>query len=173
MIKRLSIIIGLLILVSVGCLLLAQLVPYGRRHTNPPVANEPQWDSPQTRELARVACFDCHSNETVWPWYTNVAPFSWLIQRDVDEGRQHLNFSEWKGLTARRLSEIPEVIQEGSMPPLQYTIIHPDAVLSSTQKQQLIQGLQNSLKLTLIWGSDSGAVFRKGGFTDPSSVFSE
>ncbi|MDD5369429.1 MAG: heme-binding domain-containing protein [Anaerolineaceae bacterium] len=146
MIKRVSIIIGVLILLSVGCLLLAQLVPYGRNHTNPPVANEPKWDSPQTRELAKTACFDCHSNETVWGWYSNVAPFSWLIQNDVDEGRRVINFSEWGAANARRLREIPEVIQGGSMPPLQYSLIHPNAILSSTQKQQLIQGFQTILK---------------------------
>jgi len=57
-----------------------QLVPYGHAHTNPPVTGEPKWDSPQTRELAKRACFDCHSNETDWPWYSNIAPVSWLIQ---------------------------------------------------------------------------------------------
>jgi hypothetical protein len=74
---------------------LIQLVPYGRDHTNPPVVAEPAWDSPQTRALAVRACFDCHSNETVWPWYSNVAPASWLVQRDVDDGRRRLNWSEW------------------------------------------------------------------------------
>jgi mono/diheme cytochrome c family protein len=73
---------GLLVLVAA-----AQLVPYGRDHDNPPVAAEPTWDTPTTRELARRACFDCHSNETQWPWYSNIAPLSWLIQRDVEEGR--------------------------------------------------------------------------------------
>ena len=76
-------------------LLAIQLAPYGRDHTNPPARREPAWDSPQTRSLAARACFDCHSNETVWPWYSNVAPFSWLVQRDVDKGRKDLNFSEW------------------------------------------------------------------------------
>lgn len=63
---------------------LLQLVPYGRNHTNPPAVSQIAWDSPQTLDLAQRACFDCHSNETKWPWYTNIAPFSWLIQRDVD-----------------------------------------------------------------------------------------
>ena len=74
---------------------LIQLVPYGRDHTNPPVTSEPAWDSPQTKALAQKACFDCHSNETVWPWYSSIAPGSWLIYRDVVEGRGNLNFSEW------------------------------------------------------------------------------
>jgi hypothetical protein len=79
----------------IALLALAQAVPYGRAHTNPPVTKEPSWDSPRTRELASRACFDCHSNETRWRWYSNVAPVSWLVQRDVDGGRSAFNFSEW------------------------------------------------------------------------------
>ena len=63
-----------------------QVVPYGRDQVNPPVRMEPAWDSPQTRDLARRACFDCHSNETEWPPYSRVAPASWILQRDVTEG---------------------------------------------------------------------------------------
>jgi mono/diheme cytochrome c family protein len=74
---------------------LIQLIPFGHSHTNPPEAGEPAWNSPATRELIHRACFDCHSNESVWPWYSNVAPVSWLVQRDVNEGRSHLNFTEW------------------------------------------------------------------------------
>jgi hypothetical protein len=59
--------------------LVIQLIPYGHDHTNPPVVKEAPWDSPRTRELAVGACFDCHSNETVWPWYSNIAPGSWLL----------------------------------------------------------------------------------------------
>jgi hypothetical protein len=65
-----------------------QVIPYGRSHTNPPVTGEPAWDSPKTRELAVRACYDCHSNQTVWPWYSHIAPISWLVQQDVDEGRR-------------------------------------------------------------------------------------
>ncbi|MDH4347045.1 MAG: heme-binding domain-containing protein, partial [Thermoleophilia bacterium] len=79
----------------VAALLLAQLVPYGRAHDNPAVSQSVTWDSPRTEQLARGACLDCHSNETVWPWYSNVAPVSWLVQGDVDGGRERLNFSEW------------------------------------------------------------------------------
>jgi Haem-binding domain len=72
-----------------------QLVPYGRGHVNPPTTSEPAWDSPATRALAKQACFDCHSNETEWPAYSHVAPASWLVQHDVDEGRAVVNFSDW------------------------------------------------------------------------------
>ena len=65
--------------VAVG-LVAIQFVPYGHNHTNPPVTREPIWDSPQTRELAARACFDCHSNQTDWRWFTNVAPISWYVQ---------------------------------------------------------------------------------------------
>ena len=85
-----------LLSVCVAIFLLIQLIPYGRDHTNPAVVAEPAWDLPETRALAVRACFDCHSNETIWPWYSNVAPISWLVQRDVDEGREKLNFSEWR-----------------------------------------------------------------------------
>ncbi|MEZ4522143.1 MAG: heme-binding domain-containing protein [Thermomicrobiales bacterium] len=78
-----------------GLLLAIQLVPYGRDHSNPPVTQAVQWDSPRTAELWDRACADCHSNETDWPWYTNVAPVSWLIQDHVDEGRSKINTSEW------------------------------------------------------------------------------
>ena len=68
---------------------LIQLVPYGRDHANPPVTREVKWDSPRTRALAAGACFDCHSNLTTWPWYSNVAPVSWLVYADVVGGRGH------------------------------------------------------------------------------------
>ena len=122
---------------------LIQLVPYGRNHTNPPVQAEPQWDSPETRALAKRACFDCHSNETVWPWYSNIAPISWLTQRDVDEGRQKLNFSEWN--RPQEVDEVIEVIQKGEMPPKIYLLAHPQARLTQAEKEKLIRGLQATL----------------------------
>lgn len=121
---------------------LIQLIPYGRNHTNPPVVAEPQWDSPQTRALAQRACFDCHSNETVWPWYSNIAPVSWLVQHDTEEGRSKVNFSEW-GSARIDVREISEAIQ-GEMPPFIYTLQHPTARLSQAEKQQLIDGLTAS-----------------------------
>jgi len=96
--------------------LLIQLIPYGRNHTNPAVIAEPKWDGPKTKELAQRARYDCHSNETAWPWYTNIAPFSWLVQNDVDEGRRALNFSEWDR-PQRRVDEASRIVLEGEMPP--------------------------------------------------------
>ena len=123
--------------------LLIQLVPFGRQHANPPVVQEPNWDSPQTRELVQRACFDCHSNETVWPWYSKVAPVSWLLQRDVNEGRKHLNLSEWNKV--REPYEIIEVIQEGEMPPSIYLIMHPEARLTQTEKDAFISGIEATI----------------------------
>ena len=138
--------------VIILCPLLMQAVPYGRSHTNPPVVSEPKWDSPQTRALAKRACFDCHSNETGWKWYSNIAPFSWLIQSDVDQGRQVLNFSEWGqqagGNDRERATDpnrIAQSIQEGEMPPAVYLPMHPEAILTLAEKDQLIQGLQTTL----------------------------
>lgn len=120
-------------------LLVIQLVPYGRDHSNPVVSAEPSWDSPRTEELARAACFDCHSNETEWKWYTNIAPFSWLVQRDVDEGRAKLNFSEWDR-EHQDIREAGEVVNEGEMPPWYYTPLHGNARLSDGEKQELVDG---------------------------------
>jgi Haem-binding domain len=125
--------------------LLIQLVPFGRNHTNPPVVSEPKWDSPATRALAQRACFDCHSNETVWPWYSNVAPVSWLVASDVQDGRRRMNFSEWNRGFQPSIGEISGIIQEGEMPPAQYLLMHPQARLTDTEKQSLINGLRNSL----------------------------
>jgi mono/diheme cytochrome c family protein len=129
----------------VALLLLIQAVPYGRDHTNPPVLAAPSWDSARTEQLFATACGDCHSNLTKWPWYTNVAPASWLVQRDVDDGRSTMNLSEL-GHTKIDLDEIAEVVRQGDMPPLQYRLIHRDASLSQAEREELIQGLTATLQ---------------------------
>jgi mono/diheme cytochrome c family protein len=122
-----------------------QFVPYGRDHSNPPVTGEPNWDSAETRALAARACFDCHSNETTWPWYSKLAPVSWLVQADVDGGRETLNFSEWNRPQEAEPGEIEEVIRGGSMPPWYYTLQHSNAKLSGTEKDALISGLDATI----------------------------
>jgi mono/diheme cytochrome c family protein len=121
-------------------LLAIQFVPYGHDHTNPPVQAEPAWDSPTTRALFVRACADCHSNQTVWPWYSSVAPVSWLVTRDVVEGRAAFNVSEW-GRADNEGDEAAETIQEGEMPLWFYPPLHPEAQLTPAEKQQLIDGL--------------------------------
>ncbi len=147
----------------IGCIaapivlfILIQLIPVWLLQNDPPVVSEPQWDSAQTRALAQRACFDCHSNSTTWPWYSRVAPISWLVTYDVMRGRNHLNFStyrpgqpigegEFEG-GGRGANRIARTIESGDMPPWYYLLLHPDAQLSTTEQQQLIQGLQASLK---------------------------
>ena len=121
--------------------MLIQLVPFGRNHTNPAAIQEPAWDSPQTRDLAKRACFNCHSNETVWPWYSSVAPVSWLTQRDVNGGRRHLNFTEWNK-PQRHAGHVVEEIKTGDMPPWFYLPMHPEAKLTDTEKAALMAGFQ-------------------------------
>ena len=118
-----------------------QLVPYGRDHANPPVAQEPRWDRPETRALAVRACFDCHSNETVWPWYSRVAPASWLVQRDVDKGRRKLNYSEWDR-PQREAHESAKSVRSGKMPPWFYALPGTSASLTPAERSTLIAGLE-------------------------------
>lgn len=127
-----------------GLLLAIQLVPYGRDHVNPPVTGEPAWDAPETRALAKQACFDCHSNETEWPAYASIAPASWLVQRDVNEGRAVLNFSMWSR-PQKEAKEAPEEVREGEMPPGPYKLIHAHARLSAADRDRLAQGLARTL----------------------------
>mgnify|MGYP001194389411 CR=1 FL=1 len=140
--KKRAILWAIIGLVVVGLLL--QLIPLPGRGNNPPVSSEPNWDNPQTRTLAKRACFDCHSNESRWTLYAYIAPVSWLIYSDIMQGRSRLNFSEWN-THPQAAGEIASSIQEGEMPPAIYLPLHPEAKLTTAEKQQLITGLTNSL----------------------------
>lgn len=122
---------------------LIQLIPIDR--TNPPTTQEPNWSSPEARALVQKSCFQCHSNQTEWPWYSYIAPASWLIKFDVVEARDQFNFSEWDQ-NPGYLEDMAKEIQRGSMPPIQYTLFHPDAKLNDQQKQALINALTTTLK---------------------------
>lgn len=116
----------------------AQLVPVER--TNPPVEREVS--APEdVRAVLRQSCYDCHSHETRWPWYARVAPASWLVARDVREGREELNFSAWNRLTpakrAEKRREVWEEVEEGHMPPWFYLPLHPDARLTDSDRDLL------------------------------------
>lgn len=129
------------VFVLIAVLLALQLVPYGRDHTNPATTREPAWSSPAVRALAQRACFDCHSNETVWPWYAQIAPVSWLVQNDVDEGREHWNISESE--RARNAGdEAAEELESGEMPPWFYLPLHARARLNAAEKAELVAGLR-------------------------------
>ena len=120
-------------------LIVIQVIPVTR--DNPAV--EFEVPAPDTvRAVLRRACYDCHSNETVWPWYSRVAPFSWLLARDVHEGRRELNFSTWNRQSAqreaRKMKETRDEVSEGEMPPWYYVIVHRSAALSSGDSALLV-----------------------------------
>jgi hypothetical protein len=123
--------------------ILIQFIPIDR--TNPPTTSEPKWSSPEARALVLKNCGQCHSNNTEWPWYSYIAPASWLIKFDVVNGRSQFNFSEWDQ-NPGYIGDMVEAIQEGKMPPMQYTLFHPGSKLDPQQKQSLIDALSSSLK---------------------------
>jgi mono/diheme cytochrome c family protein len=129
-----------LVLTLVGLLVVMQLLPIGAEKTNPPTIAEPPWDSPATRDLFQRACADCHSNETTWPWYANLAPSSWLVAHDVVEGREHLNASEWNR-PQKDARKAADEVRHGEMPPTLYLVAHSEARLSADEKAQLVAGL--------------------------------
>jgi cytochrome c551/c552 len=129
------ILLGLVVL-----LVVMQFIPVSR--TNPPVTREVHWNAPATRDLARRACFNCHSNETSWPVWARIAPTSFLIAHDVNEGRGEMNFSTWDQPQRARPEEVTTEIRDGDMPPWYYVPMHPEAKLSDAEKMQLIDGLR-------------------------------
>ena len=110
-------------------------------HENPAVTREVRWADPQTAALARRACYDCHSNETVWPWYASVPVVNLLIEHDTEEGREKMNFSTWDQPQGEA-DEAAEEIEEGEMPMEIYVKMHPEARLSAAEKEQLIAGIK-------------------------------
>lgn len=98
--------------------------------------------SGQVAAVLKNSCYDCHSLETRYPWYSRVAPASWLVKHDINEGREDLNFSEWKSLSKRemirQLENIKEVVKENEMPLPVYTLIHRNAKLNKEQRDMLI-----------------------------------
>lgn len=121
---------------------LIQFVPVDR--SNPQVTREIRWDSEATGEIAQRACYDCHSNETAWPWYSRVAPVSWLVAQDVAEGRKHLNFSMWDRPN-EDADKIIEMVEDGEMPLPEYVLLHPEARLDELTRAALVKGLRATL----------------------------
>ena len=146
--------IGLVVLIAA-----IQFIPVS--YTNPPAADPVVFTDPKAEQIAKKACYDCHSNETVWPWYSKVAPFSWYVLNHVAEGRSRLNFSDvaatlaqtrefgpeaGEPVTAADLTEeAADTINEGEMPPAYYTLIHADAKLTAEEKSVLIAGINDAL----------------------------
>lgn len=117
--------------------------------TNPPVVHDMMTGNPPPPEVAamlKTACYDCHSDETRWPWYSHLAPVSWTVVGDVNEGRRHINFSDWPQdakAAARKFEHMSDELDDGDMPPAKYTLIHRDARLTDAQKNQLEQWLDS------------------------------
>jgi cytochrome c551/c552 len=121
-------------------LIMIQFVPIDR--DNPPergVLAAPA----EVQAILRRACYDCHSNETVWPWYSRFAPASWLIAQDVKKGRKEVNFSAWEKYDekrrARKLKEIAKEVADGAMPLFYYLPLHPDAKLSPADRELIVK----------------------------------
>jgi hypothetical protein len=131
------------VLTGVGMLGLIQAVPYGRAHANPPVTGEPQWATPETRELMERACYQCHSNLVEYPWYSNVAPMSWAVESHVNGGRSEVNYSEF-ATDPRNADESIEEILDGSMPPSYFTRfgLNAAADLTDAEIATLVEGLR-------------------------------
>lgn len=126
-----------------------------------PARTNPAADAPLAigdrgvESILRRSCFDCHSNETRWPWYSNVAPASWLVVRDVNKGRNEMNFSHWKDPEGKLRAEICENVREGEMPLAIYLPLHADARLTEADRKTLCT-----------WASRSGAVAARSGQND-------
>lgn len=114
--------------------------------TNPPVDPSSAFEavakpSPEVASLLRRACYDCHSHNTVWPWYAYVAPVSWLVADDVKTARRNLNFSQWNLLgpemSRTRLKEACQEVKEGGMPLWNYRLMHPEARLTEADIKTL------------------------------------
>lgn len=133
-------IVATLAVVAIGI----QFLPFGKDHTNPPLMSQPQWDSPKTAELFKRGCADCHSHETKYPWYSNIAPVSWLVTHDIEEGREHFNISMLGVQKKNKVHDAAEEVREGEMPMWIYTLAHPEAKFSDSEKQELINGLEKT-----------------------------
>lgn len=136
----------LIIAISCVALVLMQLIPSSYSRVNPPVTGEPAWNSSETRELFFNACADCHSNETRYPWYSTIAPISWMIENDVQNGRARLNVSTWDR-SQRGGVDAADAVQRGAMPTGLYLMMHHSANYNSETKRRFVDGLQKTFSV--------------------------
>jgi hypothetical protein len=133
--KRAVVVCLIILAVAFG---LIQLAPVDR--TNPRVESDIV-TSAEVKAILKRSCYDCHSNETVWPWYSSVAPVSWVVAWDVHKGREELNFSTWGRSTAQEQAKKATAswkeVLEGEMPPRSYLAVHPEARLSPEDREVL------------------------------------
>ena len=138
--------IKILLFVLAAIFLIIQFVPYGRP-SNQPLAGKEIFqvaDVPADVEtLLKNACFDCHSQMTKFPWYSNVAPVSWLVARDINEGREHLDFSLWGDFTKKEklkvLDKIGDEVSEKNMPMQIFTLMHAEARLTDAERTVIVK----------------------------------
>jgi hypothetical protein len=140
------------IAISIVGLAFAQFVPVDR--PKPSVDGVSlKWDTEETHQLAQRACFDCHSNQVKWPWYSYVAPSSWLVADHVKGGLDEINFEAVNEMPARRAANtykhFAEQMETKLMPPPDYLIMHPEARLTDEEYEKLFKGLQQTTLLTL------------------------
>jgi hypothetical protein len=134
-----------LFIVAIGILLIAaQFVPVDR--TNPPVRSA-LMAPPAVMIVLKESCFDCHSHHTTWPWYSRVAPFSWMLARHVEQGRKDLNFSDWPlfdfQTQAIIMKEIEDAVTENKMPLQSYVWGHPEAKLDADERAVILEWVQS------------------------------
>ena len=127
------------LLVVAAVLIICQFIRIDK--TNPPVLSDIPTDS-SVKSILKQSCYDCHSNETKWPWYSNVAPVSWLLSNDVNGARKHLNFSEWGSYNPEKqlskLDDIRDQIRQGDMPLWYYSLMHPSARIKQNEREKIL-----------------------------------
>jgi hypothetical protein len=126
-------------------LLLLQLWPTNTN--NPPIVSTPEWSDEQSQQLVERACYDCHSHETDWPWYTNVVPAYFLLTNDVTRGREVLNFSRWEETccTEAQIEKMAITVTKNHMPLPYYVVLHPESRLTDLERGQIVYGLMETM----------------------------
>jgi hypothetical protein len=140
--KIIKVLILVLIVVIIGIQFIPGGIPDNKPEDNRTLAHD-TLVSPDVLAILKKSCFDCHSNQTDFPWYASIAPSSWLLADHINEGRKNLNFSEWQDFSKRKkvgkLEDIQEQVKKGEMPLKSYTLIHKKAILSPEEIQTLIK----------------------------------
>jgi Haem-binding domain len=140
MIKKVLIAVGAAAIAALGGSLIHPFGAATASGTNQAIFRESQIN-PETLAIVQRACQNCHSENTEWPWYSHVAPVSWLVARDVQQARSHMNLSQWQDYSTddrlRLLSAIGSAARKHVMPPQRYLLLHPEARLSDMERQQL------------------------------------
>lgn len=136
----------IILLALTGVFILIQLIPSERPANNPVEGYDffSRYEVPgEVEKIIRASCFDCHSQEVNYPWYAKVAPFSWLINKDVRNGRSNLDFSNWDRLEKKEkiqlASEVGEEVEDGIMPMPIYIYMHTEAMLDQAQKDLVVE----------------------------------